>query len=378
MSQYTAKVQAWKQENSLDNLAPNGRIHGDYEVLTKRVLDGFKDFFTKDGHTTDFRACMNSWKKYVAGHEKDKKAWERAVAKGSAARSRLIGGTDNADEKPTFIESAEKLINDMGENFAGENCSTSVADFPRKVWQSSTFSSKLEDLGKSQSFVTQVKWLKTRCAKDGQDFMVSEVTNKKLYGEIVALFGKVDSSVARDDKSFLVKFPQEHESLKKAVVDFQVAAICEGYYNIGVTPFCLPEVRAVLDGDHFLVGIAQGALKGETMQAKLETFGSSTWQELQAVVVESGFACRVKQGQVVAIPAGMIVATIGPTDGHSIMVRWSILRAGDLDPSMSLMQLMLHAYSYLQSTDYATLHKLMQASVRPAGAISAASPRQVS
>lgn len=74
-----------------------------------------------------------------------------------------------------------------------------------------------------------------------------------------------------------------------------------------------------------------------------------------------GFAHHLVEGQVLAVPAGMIVLTLGPKDRHCIMVRWSTLRAQDFEAAHKVLLAMLQDYPYLGGTDHETLKDLMQA-----------------
>lgn len=60
-------------------------------------------------------------------------------------------------------------------------------------------------------------------------------------------FASLDSRVA-NDTNFFLKFPAEHSSLRKAVVDFQILVLTNGYAAMNVTAFCLPEMLACTFG----------------------------------------------------------------------------------------------------------------------------------
>lgn len=358
---YSDKAKAWKQANSLDTLAPGGRLSGEFDDIVKTALEGFKDFFAKDGHQKDFRSVMSSWKKLMGGLDKERKAWERASAKSSLARAKLNGVNTVADEQLAVIAALEKEV-DEGGCFENKGTTGTIGEFPTKAWLSADgFKAKLNALGKSASFVTQEKWLKTRCSKEGEEYMNSAITNRKLYSEVAAAFEGMDPAIARDDRHLFVKFPAQHESLKKGVVDYQVAAICSGYQNVSVASFCLPEVRACVKGAHWVVGLDFDSLDGESIRAKLASVHKMSWGDLMGAMSPKGFAHNLVEGQVLAVPAGMIVLTLGPKDGHCIMVRWSTLRAQDFEAAHKVLLAMLQDYPYLGGTDYETLKDLMQA-----------------
>ena len=86
----------------------------------------------------------------------------------------------------------------------------------------------------------------------------------------------------------------------------------EGHHSVNVTPFCLPEVQACISGKICLVGLRPAVLHGSTAAAKFDSINKLTWSELEALATRAGFSCALLKGEICAIPAGMIVATLIP------------------------------------------------------------------
>ena len=192
--------------------------------------------------------------------------------------------------------------------------------------------------------------------------MASEITNKKLYTEVASVFVGMDSKLVPGEKNFFIKFPASESQLKKALTDFHVLVLMDGYQNTNVTPFCLPEVQACVDGEVHLVGVPPAALDGDNTMAKFDTMNNMTWATLKPLVEASGFARKLVAGSVVATPPGMLVATlVCPNGVPCTVVRYGIMQASDYEAAHSTLMAMLQAYPYLQSTDYAMISKLVKA-----------------
>jgi hypothetical protein len=186
-------------------------------------------------------------------------------------------------------------------------------------------------------------------SKDGDETMVSELTNKKLHQDISKALSGLDLCIGKDDKQFFIKFPAEHQELKKAVVDFQTLITVADFHSINVTPFCLPEVHACTGGSYWLVGVRADAIGGDTMASRIDKLRGMRWLDLMASVGSSGLAVNIFAGDVVAIPAGMVVLTIADEKDGCEVIRWSVLTG------------MLQSYSYLEATDYSTVKTLLEA-----------------
>lgn len=178
MAEYIKKVDEWKQANTLEKLAPNGRV-SDYDAVVGQVLESFKKFFTRDGHAADFRQKVAAWRAFAKQIEKDTKAMERARSKSSAARSRLnTTDADEAELSPMLREVMQAISKGPLTN---TNTSDKLADFPAKAWLSTALAEELNTLGMQPHFQTQVKWVKVRLAKDGDSSMATEITNRKRH-----------------------------------------------------------------------------------------------------------------------------------------------------------------------------------------------------
>jgi len=276
----------------------------------------------------------------------------------SAARSKLHAVEPVPDSTPPMIASMLDAINRKA--FKLRNTSTMIQDFPGLVWHSDSCRDSLAALEGIANYQTQVKWAMSRLHKNGEDTMVSEITNKKFYTDVKSAFAGLDSRVARDDKSFFIKFPPEHAELKKVLAEFQIVVHLHGYYSVNVTPFCLPEVQACTSGEVHLVGVQPASLDGDTAAAKVEALTKLTWPALEAMAMRDGFACTLKQHEICAIPAGLFLATVITTDSATI-IRYSVVSAEDYDAAHSGLVSMLQSYSYLASTDYATVKALLEA-----------------
>lgn len=355
-------VATWKDEHTLENLAPNGRVL-DFEVVLRELLDSFERFYSKDGHQKPVREAIQNWKAFAKNIEKQNRCLERAQSKRSAARGKLNSADLDEEAKPPLIDDLQLTIGHG--HFLPINTSDKLADFPKKLWQCDAKKEELQALRKVANFQTQIKWVKARLAKDGADSMASQITNKKLYGSVEDVFVDMDSRVAHDS-SFFIKFPAEHEQLKKAVMDYQILVMSAGYYSVNVSPFCLPEMQACTAGEIQIVGIPPSALEGETTSAKMDSLNKLSYRALAELVTGHGFATTLKEGDMCAIPPGLLVATLLPNKAieAAVVVKYSFMQAADYEACHNALVGMLQSFEYLEGTDYGAVRRLMEASAK--------------
>jgi len=360
---YVQAVKNFEAANSLEKLTHNGKI-ADYEALVERILKDFKGFWGKEGKSKPFRLAMKQWKALAAKLEKDQKAWERASTKKSAARSKLNRREETSPDLPDIIDSLSKAIKDG--KFQEINCSPEVDQFGTKIWKRVGCTDVNDALLAASGMNTQLKWMQTSLTKDGEDRMYSEISNKKLHGDVHKALSGVGPRFAREDKRFFLKFPAANEELKKVVTDYQIQMMLPETCSMNVTPFCLPEVVVPLRGEWYVAGLAFDAIDGDSMQTKIENMSSMDWKSFADKAAALGFAVKASSGDMIAIPAGMLVASFAPkADITPVGVRWSVMDKQDYHKVHQGLSQMLQSYFYLEHTDYSVLKKLLEATADP-------------
>ena len=205
------------------------------------------------------------------------------------------------------------------------------------------------------------KWAGGRILKENLDSLTTAITNKTLMEEISAvLMPKLPTELKPSDAAnFVLKLPKENADLKNCLNDIQYQMLPESFAEVTVTPFCLPEVLCNLSGDFFVAGVPSEKVAGDAVTPKLSKMSQMTGGELQDNSKDDGFIAHMQTGDVLAIPAGMLVikATL---DSHGAdFLRWGLLPASSKGAVHRMLNDMLQAFDLLQSTDYKTLSMLL-------------------
>jgi hypothetical protein len=349
-----------QEAHTLELLVPEGTIDIEsWDELMETFTENLKQFWSKDGKTKAFREVVANQKKFAAKLEKDHKAWEKATQKRAASRSKLHSVDQGTEVAGVAIDQTRKAIEDN--KFENINVTQKVAEYPGKAWIHTDMKEAIGKLAALPTLATQIKWSCTRMGKAQEETMVSEITNKKLLQDICETFGGLDSTVVCDPKLFFAKFPADHAELKRMITQQQVQVWEADYIGVSITTFCLPEVLVCLSGGAHFVGLRAESLQPEAMQHKLDAVGEMSFGELAAKSKDSGFAVAVQPGEILAIPAGMVVVAIGCPGSHTAWIRWSPMRGADLGPVLSVLTGMMQSFAYLESSDYGTLKSLLDA-----------------
>ena len=157
-------------------------------------------------------------------------------------------------------------------------------------------------------------------------------------------------------------FPPEHKEFQKVVTDYQFINMEEGYNNINVTPFCVPEVQCCITaGPYYLVGVLAEAIAGDSITAKFAKVHQMTWEALLELVHRSGFAVKVDNEDVIAIPAGFIIITHVRKGAEPTSLRWGVMSGSAYPRAHAILTDMLQSFPYLKNTDYNLMGGLMEA-----------------
>ena len=96
---------------------------------------------------------------------------------------------------------------------------------------------------------------------------------------------------------------------------------------MGLTPFCLTEVRFILSGSYVVCGIPYESVPGSSLKEKRRHLFIAQYEELKGLVANGGWMCKVEENEAVIIPSGFLHIAIAVE--QTMGLRWGT--SGDDD-----------------------------------------------
>ena len=262
------------------------------------------------------------------------------------------GGFNVDDGKLFWRQMDSNAHNPMG---TGQHGMTADAtDFPGKAWYTMAKKDDVEALAEMPPYKLSVKFSEKQMQKNNVPEWTSTIGNRKFLGEIKNVVESGLPAIFSQGKHDLT-MDQDHGELQAFIMDFQLSVNQEQSCGINVTSFCLPELRVTIAGSYWLIGIKASALVGDNITKKVEHFENMRVPEALELAKKEGFFAEVVAGSALAIPAGMILASIMKKDTTQAptWVRWGIYSSDrDKDVCRDMLKDLLQSHPYLAGTDY--------------------------
>ena len=173
--------------------------------------------------------------------------------------------------------------------------------------------------------------------------------------------GAPDSKIAPAQLD--IAFTQDQLELKKSFEGFSFESVRAGSYTCNVTPFGLSQVRVQTEGEGVIGSIALDAIPGEAVPDKLKNLTTMVCADFVKLIPSKASLVKVKEGDVLAIPAGRLVMCVPMgDDARFTCIHWMTYREADKGAVVTTLGDLMRAHPYLAETDYKVIHDIVQAS----------------
>ena len=137
--------------------------------------------------------------------------------------------------------------------------------------------------------------------------------------------------------------------------------------KVSLTPFCLPEVRLILEGELFIAAMPLECLQGTSAADKLDGMLQMRVDVWLQTLAECGMCTRMLPGAAVILPAGycifeVVVAQSDDADACASGLRWSFISEDAAQHAFVASQLgdALASWPSMESSDWSKLRRRLQ------------------
>lgn len=200
-------------------------------------------------------------------------------------------------------------LNDTPVGLKSDAASFMIARSPVLLSQAST--NGLAAAFKKDKFVEEsTAYLSRHNQKRCVPISTTNITQDEKRKELLAILGKTILAQAGCETLLDVPLsrPSDVDWIRQCF-DLQLWRAEKCFEHSGVTSFCLPEVRVLLQGSYLIAGVPWDRVGGLLTAEKVKNFQQMTSEELNKLVKECGFFGKHSEiGSAIAIPAGFLVS----------------------------------------------------------------------